>query len=730
MKITAPTRVAPDGSHILDPALFGDDDRFELSTIRAEDASIAMEMLIGNYASPMDAVIRELYINGSDSHRAAGQTRPVEITMPTEEHPFLVVRDFGIGLSADDMVEVFTRPAASTKRGDNLATGGLGIGAKSPFTVADRFVVRGVKNGIAATLVMARIDEQLKHLVNEITAAPEGSTSGVEVTVPIEVSTIERWWKALARVHFWWDRGGALITNAALSPVALPTWWDRILDGQPAPEGPALLRGSEQRSFIVLMGQIAYKIPEDISPSWQPVIYALPVGTVSVAPTRESIVATDENAQVLKSLLHAWQDEQFSELATTVMDPETSIVAIARIQGDLTRDGLVEHFEQWAARERGEDVVNGLLPRYGMSNAVAVLAFEAWADWRTGVVIHGIEGETARSRSLWDVVGLITGREKTPLVFLDSQTLPESRRRILTKWAKATGVIAVVVFRHRLENYQFSARWKRQADPATSRVFAHAGEIEWVDPEDVRVERPASKKAGPAPTGASEIEVIDMSTFGRERTLITVDDLVAFVKKRSNRWVLVDTVAELAKVDVRLPPSITAVTSGQRPSALLKSMLGDRALSVAKFTAMQEDFVSRAMTPAQRRTVADVFLSNLGQIRFYFGTGTSWIDETEDPAVRKIARKIATIVDKALSARQRVGSYSHSPRTDSGAEYAWALHRLTRNPQWLIDTGSLGAYAPALLAAQSGGLGGHSVGNDPFVIEHIRTTIATQLVKS
>lgn len=727
MKITAPERVAPDDSHVLEPSLFGNEDRFELSTIRPEDASIAMEMLIGNYAAPIDAVIRELYVNGSDSHRAAGQTRPVEITMPTEDAPFFVVRDFGLGMSPDDMVGVFTRPAASTKRDDNLATGGLGIGAKSPFTVADRFVVRGIKNGITASLVMARIDGQLKHLVSEVTAAPEGSTSGVEVTVPIEVSMIERWWKALSRVHFWWDQASALITNAYLSPVALPTWWDRILDGHPAPEGPALLRSSTQRSPIVLVGQIAYMIPEDILPSWQPVIYVLPVDAVSVAPTRESIVATDENARVLKSLLHAWQDEQFSELAATIMDPATSMVSLARIQGDLTRDGLVGHFEQWAVRERGAEIVSGLLPRYGMSNAVARLAFDAWAAWQTGVTIHGVEGETARSGSLWNVVDLVTdGKKETPVVFLDAATLPDSRRRILTKWAKTAGVIAVVVFRQKLESYRFSAQWKQQTDPGASRVFAHEGEIEWVDPEEVRVERPARKKSDETPSGSSTIMVTSLSSHRRERTTFTVAELVEEIKTRQNRWALVDTVAEIAKIDVLLPKNIVAVPSGQRAAGLLRKQLGARALTVLEFKAKQAEYVLRSLTKAQKRSIADATIARVDRVWHFFHDSTVWIEQTEDPEVRAIAEEISTIVTSAYEefwSGRRFGQ-----QTASASDFIAALDTVTHDPDWLLEHASLAKFAPALFAAQATGLSTISWRHTDVVIDHIRSTIAAQLV--
>lgn len=730
MKISTPERVAPDETHLLDPALFGDDDRFELSTIRPEDSSIAIEMLIGNYASPMDAVIRELYVNASDSHRAAGQTRPVEITMPTNESPFLVVRDFGLGMSPSDMVNVFTRPAASTKRSENTSTGGLGIGAKSPFTVADRFIVRSNKDGVAATLVMARIDGHLMHLVNEISATDGGN--GVEITVPIEVSKIEQWWKALSRVHFWWDKGGARITNAELSPVALPAWTERILENAAAPGAPAAVQNQGARSPMVLMGQIGYKIPDGVLTSFQPLVYVLPVGAVSISPTRESIVATDENREVLKAVLHAWQDEQFHDVATTIMDPTTSMVALGEIERDLRNRHLIGHFDEWVRRERNDEMFAGLLPAYINRTGFSLIYLLHTADngLRNILHLHAVPHEaSARPRSLADLVEVISrGKKSTRLVFVDARTLPDARRRVLTKWAKEQGVVAVYVDRQQLESIDFAAHWKNTALLKTRRPFARSGEIEWIDPDEIRVDRPRAKSAGPAPTGTSLVEVIDMGTHLRRRHETTVDSLVADVKKRANRWVLIDTVAEINKLEVVLPKNIVAVPSGQRPAALLKSRLGARALTVAEFKIKQVEYVERSLTKAQKRSIADATIARVERVAFYFHGATAWIEQTEDPQVRRIASKISSIVSRSLEEYHR----SRSARKEGvvATDFIGALETVVDDYDWLVEHSSLGEYAPALFAAQATGLSSRSWRHTTAVVEHIRSTIAAQLVKS
>lgn len=724
MKITTLSRVAPDDSHSQEAALFGGDDDFELSTIRPEDTSIAMEMLIGNYASPIEAVIRELYVNASDSHRSAGVSAPVEITMPTEEAPFLVVRDQGLGMSADEMVEVFTRPAASTKRSENTSVGGLGIGAKSPFTVADRFLVEGTKNGTTATLVMARIDGRLMHRVRDISPASADAVDGVTITVPVEASTVEAWWAALSRVHFWWNPSEVLVTNAEDSPVALPSWTERLLDGGEAPAAPAVMYHRTMATSTVLMGQIAYSIPKSITPLEEALLYIVPVGELSVAPNRESIVATKENRDHLAELTRAWQDEQFAALTEKILDPSTSYIALARIRFDLYERDLLPHFYHWVDRYLDERGWRGTRTRF---SGITVGMME---NFEMKMKVHGIrEVAAAQEISTWHLVNGPSMLLVQNCVFVDSRTLPEARRRILTKWARQNDVLAIVVDRERLESWLLSKHWgysdSWHENPENyTRPFAYDGEIEWVDPDDIRVERKARPKPAPvAITGASPVEVMDLTSYRNNSSTWTVNDLVAHVKQSRKRVVIIDRLSEIQKIGTRLPSDILAVASGQRASSLLREKLGARAVDVMSFKAKQREYVERALTAAQKRDIADALIAKQSRIAQLFSRGAKWIDETEDPKVRAIASKIARVVHEH---DHRVGP----KRYESAASlYTDALKSLTGDRDWIMKHSSLGEYEPALIAATAQGLVNNWQDLDA-IVGHIRATIATQLVTS
>ena len=106
-----------------------------------------MSILTNLYANAPLAVLREYATNARDSHVAAGSDRPIEVDLPTDLNPSLVVRDFGVGLSEQEIINVYARYGASTKRDTDDQVGAFGLGCKSAFTLGQQFVVTAVKDG-------------------------------------------------------------------------------------------------------------------------------------------------------------------------------------------------------------------------------------------------------------------------------------------------------------------------------------------------------------------------------------------------------------------------------------------------------------------------------------------------------------------------------------------------------------------------------------------------------
>ena len=159
----------------------------EIGEFRIRNSAKAFNILSsGLYANKIRAIIRELSCNAVDSHTAAGkQDTPFDIHLPNSLEPFFSIRDYGTGLSHDQVTSIYTTYFESTKTDSNAFIGALGLGSKSPFSYTDNFTVTAVKDGRKG-IYTAFINEQgvpsIALMMEEETTDP----SGVEVRFAVE----------------------------------------------------------------------------------------------------------------------------------------------------------------------------------------------------------------------------------------------------------------------------------------------------------------------------------------------------------------------------------------------------------------------------------------------------------------------------------------------------------------------------------------------------------------
>ncbi len=112
-------------------------------TVDQDAMAHIMSVLTKLYSDEYLAVIREYSTNARDAHIAADKAdQPILVTLPTALNPTLVITDNGVGLSRDELVNVYSKYGASTKRQTNQQVGSFGLGCKSAFTVAGQFTVK------------------------------------------------------------------------------------------------------------------------------------------------------------------------------------------------------------------------------------------------------------------------------------------------------------------------------------------------------------------------------------------------------------------------------------------------------------------------------------------------------------------------------------------------------------------------------------------------------------
>ncbi len=121
----------------------------EIGEFRIRNSAKAFNILSsGLYANKIRAIVRELSCNAVDSHAAAGKKdTPFDVHLPNALEPYFSIRDYGTGLSHEQVTNIYTTYFESTKTASNEFIGALGLGSKSPFSYTDNFTVTAVKDG-------------------------------------------------------------------------------------------------------------------------------------------------------------------------------------------------------------------------------------------------------------------------------------------------------------------------------------------------------------------------------------------------------------------------------------------------------------------------------------------------------------------------------------------------------------------------------------------------------
>ncbi len=162
----------------------------EIGEFRIRNSAKAFNILSsGLYANKIRAIIRELSCNAVDSHVAAGkQETPFDVHLPNQLEPWFAIRDYGTGLSHEQVTNIYTTYFESTKTDSNAFIGALGLGSKSPFSYTDNFTVTAIKDGVKG-IYTAFINDQgvpsIALMMQEETTDPAG--------VEVKFSVNERW---------------------------------------------------------------------------------------------------------------------------------------------------------------------------------------------------------------------------------------------------------------------------------------------------------------------------------------------------------------------------------------------------------------------------------------------------------------------------------------------------------------------------------------------------------
>ena len=132
------------------------------------------------------AVVREYISNAYDIHVQTGNLVPCEINIPDKINPNFEVRDFGTGLSEEDIYRLFCTYFASNKNETNKQIGGFGLGCKSGFAYSESFSVTSWFNGVKTNYIMTKIGNVPTCITGK--SYPSDEPSGLKISIPVDES--------------------------------------------------------------------------------------------------------------------------------------------------------------------------------------------------------------------------------------------------------------------------------------------------------------------------------------------------------------------------------------------------------------------------------------------------------------------------------------------------------------------------------------------------------------
>jgi len=258
------------------------------------------------YADPQVAIWRELVANGQDAQKEAGNAdKSVVVTLPTTFTPYAKVRDFGTGMTHEflmgnpetGLASKFMEYAGdSTKQLSDDMIGGFSIGSKAPLSYTEQFALTSFINGIVRNYTVYK-DADGEPSIAFLSEAPTDEPDGVEVSFPIEQADIPKFKDSAFRCLQYF-KPLPILKNSA----------DQLTGPVYTVEGDTWAFRKGVTTSQVVMGGIAYPINKDSLPRTTHDIlgfgidFFVPIGSVSIALSREALMYDDATIRVIGSL--------------------------------------------------------------------------------------------------------------------------------------------------------------------------------------------------------------------------------------------------------------------------------------------------------------------------------------------------------------------------------------------------------------------------------------------
>lgn len=296
------------------------------------------------YDNPYKAVIRELVTNAYDSQVKNGNPdTPIDIRIPSYVDSKFYIRDYGTGLSKQEVLNLYTTFFESDKRDTNEFTGCFGLGSKSPFAISDGFTVTSYYNGIKYTYLNVKKDGYPSIFLTR--EEPTDEPNGLAITIPVKEKDITpiknnlKYLKYLPEVKIALSDENIQLNATQILVHGVFTFYkpdtygyNRILYIK---QGQTVIPLESKSSFNDIVSKFDYLA------SLYDVVMEVPIGSVEISPSREHIAESEDNIQFLKEYTNTHYNElvkHFKTISPAKCPPEHSFLFEYIYQNEFHED--------------------------------------------------------------------------------------------------------------------------------------------------------------------------------------------------------------------------------------------------------------------------------------------------------------------------------------------------------------------------------------------------------
>ena len=278
------------------------------------------------YSDKVLAVLREYSSNAWDAHKVVGKGDvPIEVTLPETLDPTLSIRDFGPGLSQEDVFTIYTQYGASTKRGDDNSVGMLGIGCKSAFAYSDSFTITSWHASEKKTYV-AVLDPSERGIINLLNTEPcKTEETGVLIQIAVKPEDYVEFEIKAQQLFRFYNPLPKINTKIPELPPNQSKFKNGILFGEPGTNN-----FYHREGWTAVMGCVPYRI--DLSQlsgiasylrNLSGLVY-FDIGEVQINASREGLKYNDNTKAKLVEKVNALIDEFVSSTLKRLEDKNLS----------------------------------------------------------------------------------------------------------------------------------------------------------------------------------------------------------------------------------------------------------------------------------------------------------------------------------------------------------------------------------------------------------------------